>query len=124
MTNVTTSLRKYLPYLFVILGLVWVGTILFGGSFLLLWPAATSLLSGALLALRPEERLSSALARASALYCVLLAGYQVYVAIPLVGTVFSTFASYSLASFAIIALLYLVLLYASLSVTREGLKQP
>ncbi len=123
MAGVNRLVKKYLPYLFIILGLVWVAIIFTGGASLLLWPAVTSLVSGALLVLRPEGRLSSALSRASALYCVLLAGYQVYVAIPLLGSVFSTIASYSLASFAIIALLYLVILYASFSGTSGELKQ-
>ncbi len=123
MAGVTRLVRKHLQYLFIILGLVWVAIIFTGGAALLLWPAVTSLVSGALLILRPEARFSSALARASALYCVLLAGYQAYVAIPLLGSVFSTIASYSLASFAIIAILYMVLLYASFSGTSRQLKQ-
>lgn len=113
MAGVTEAVKKYLAYIFIVLGLVWVAIILTGGATLLLWPALTSIVTGALLLLRPERKFSRALSKASALYGVLLAGYQAYVAIPLLSTVFSTFATYSAASFAVIALLYLALLYAS-----------
>jgi len=113
MAGITEAVKKYLAYIFIVLGIVWVGIILAGGALLLLWPAVTSIVSGALLLLRPERKFSRALAKASALYGVLLAGYQAYVAAPLLGSFFSTFATYSVASFAVIALLYLALLYAS-----------
>ncbi len=115
MAGVTEAVKRYLAYIFILLGLVWVAIIIAGGASLLLWPALTSIVSGALLILRPEMKFSRALAKASALYGVLLAGYQAYVALPLLGSVFSTFATYSVASFAVIALLYLALLYASFS---------
>ena len=113
MAGITEAVKKYLAYIFIVLGIVWVAIILTGGALLLLWPALTSIVSGALLLLRPERKFSRALAKASALYGVLLAGYQAYVAAPLLGSLFSTFATYSVASFAAIALLYLALLYAS-----------
>jgi len=113
MAGITEAVKKYLAYIFIVLGIVWVGIILAGGALLLLWPAVTSILSGVLLFFRPERKFSRALAKASALYGVLLAGYQAYVAAPLLGSLFSTFATYSVASFAAIALLYLALLYAS-----------
>ena len=113
MAGVTEAVKKYLAYIFLILGLVWSAIILTGGATLLLWPALTSILSGALLILRPERKFSRALAKASALYGVLLAGYQAYVAVPLLGSVFLTFGTYSVASFTVMALLYLALLYAS-----------
>jgi hypothetical protein len=115
MAGVREAVKKYLAYIFILLGIVWVAIILTGGAALLLWPALTSILSGALLLLRPEMKFSRALAKASALYGVLLAGYQAYVAIPLLGSLFSTFGTYSAASFTVIALLYLAILYASFS---------
>jgi hypothetical protein len=119
MADVTGFVKKYLAYLFILLGLVWVGVIVSGAANILLWPALTSILSGVLLLVRPEGNFSTALSRASALYGVLLAGYQAYVAIPLLGSVFSTFAASSFASFGVVTVVYLALLYASLSATGD-----
>jgi len=113
MAGVIEAVKKYLAYIFIVLGIVWVAIIITGGAALLLWPALTSIVSGALLILRPERKFSRALAKASALYGVLLAGYKAYVAVPLLVSVFSTFGTYSVASFTIMTLLYLALLYAS-----------
>jgi len=116
--------NQYLGYLYVILGLFWVGIIFAGGALLLLWPSLTSIASGGLLVLRPEKKLSSALAKASAIYAILLAGYQAYVSVALLGSVFSTIAAYSLASFAAIAILYTVLLYAAISRAGAPAEKP
>ncbi len=106
------SVRKYIPYIFIAMGLVWAIVALLGTTFLLLWPTLTSLATGALLIVRPVHRFTSALSKASALYGLALAAYQAYVAVPLLGTVFTTIAAYSFVSFTLIAVVNLVLLYA------------
>lgn len=104
--------RKYSAYIFVAMGLVWAILSFVGGSSLLLWPTLTALASGALLIVRPQHRFTSALSKASALYGLVLAVYQAYVAVPLLGTLFTSIATYSVASFALIALGNLALLAA------------
>ncbi len=115
------SVRKYIAYIFIVMGLVWAVLALLGASFLLLWPTLTSLATGALLIVRPEHRFTSALSKASALYGLVLAAYQAYVAVPLLGTVFATIAAYSFASFTLIAIVNVLLLYAG-SPKREAVE--
>jgi hypothetical protein len=110
--DLAAAVRKYGAYIFLLMGLIWAILAFLGGSSLLLWPTLTSLASGAFLIVKPKHKFTSALSKASALYGLLLAAYQAYVAIPLIGTLFTTIAAYSVASFSLIAIGNLALLYA------------
>lgn len=115
MPNLSETFTTNVPYVFVAVGIAWIVVIVLGGSLLLLWPGATSIASGALLKTKPEERFSGALSRASALFGLILSGYQAYTAVPLFGTLFSTIAAYSFVSFAVVALVNLALLVEKFS---------
>ncbi len=113
LTSSSTLIRRYLPYAFIVAGVVWSAIIASDGSLLLLWPASLSILSGVILKWRPDSRLSLALSKATALYGLVLAAYQVLVALPLLESIFATIALFSVVSFVGLAVFNLVLLYGS-----------
>ena len=119
MAALSNRVRRYLPYAFIAAGVAWLAIIATGASFLLLWPAALSILSGIILKWKPGGRLSSALSRATALYGIVLAAYQVYVALPLLVGIFATIAALSVVSFLVLAVYNVVLLYGSIPKPAE-----
>lgn len=109
------ALRNYLAYEFVVVGILWVVAAVSVGRAVVLWPAVTCLAAGVLLKVWPSGRLSWAWATASALLGLMVSGYQVYVALPLIGGVFSTVAVESLAAFAVFAVAHVVLFFTGYS---------
>lgn len=95
-------------------GVAWVGVIIEGSGLLLFWPAAASFLSALAIVVRPENRTTTPLAGASAFFGLVIALYQLSVAVSLSGTPLGEVASYSIAVFAAFTVLYLVLLYLTL----------
>lgn len=104
-------LKDNVPYAYGVVGALWLVVAFVDGSLLLLWPALACLLGGAMVRLRPRKRLTWAWATAAAVMGLLLSLYQVYAAVPLVSSAFSTVAGASLVAFAIFALGHLLLIY-------------
>jgi hypothetical protein len=73
-------------------GAFWAVITLLGGGVFLLWPAATSILSGLLLLLLPASRFTKPLYAASGLFGIVLTLYQVYVGLTDIGTILNTVA--------------------------------
>jgi len=110
--KVSDLLRSYLAYQFMAVGVVWAVVAVWLGLALVLWPALTCLVGGALLKLWPSGRLTWPWVTSAAVLGFLVSGYQAYLAIPFVGGTFSAVASETLAAFAIFALVHLVLLWS------------
>ncbi|MDV3276832.1 MAG: hypothetical protein LYZ69_00015 [Nitrososphaerales archaeon] len=115
MQSISSLLKGNLAYVFVVVGLVWLGLVVLTSSTLVLWPVLACLISGALLKLRPASNLTTAWASASALMGLALSAYQVYVAAPLVTSDFATIAGASVAAFVVFGLFQLYLLAVSYS---------
>jgi hypothetical protein len=105
--------KKFSGPLFVVEGAIWVGVILLGSGFLLLWPALASFASGAALIRFTSSHYTGVLVKASSLYGIVVALYQIYVASALLSSSFVTFASISIALFSAVVVLYVVLLFIS-----------
>ncbi len=114
MSKILDTLRTYVAYAFLAVGVVWLGVAYLSGPFVL-WPVVTCLVAGALLRLRPGLRLTWAWATSSAVLGLLLSGYAAYANAPLVSGPFSTIAGLSLAGFGAFAFVHFLLLYASYS---------
>jgi hypothetical protein len=112
MPKILEGLKSGAAYAFISVGIVWLVVAYVNHSYLVLWPVVTSLLSGVLLKARPGHRLTWAWASSSAVLGLLLAAYQAYAAVPLVGGPSSLIASESLGGFAVFAAVHLILLYA------------
>jgi hypothetical protein len=110
--KVSDLLRSYLAYQFMAVGVVWAVVAVWLGLALVLWPALTCLVGGALQKLWPSGRLTWPWVTSAAVLGFLVSGYQAYLAIPFVGGTFSAVASETLAAFAIFALVHLVLLWS------------
>ena len=95
---------------------MWLVLALYEWSALLLWPVAALAVGGAMLRLLPGERITWAWAMSAAVLGMVVALYQVYLAVPLIGSAFSTVAGVSLAVFAVFAAAHIVLAYAGASV--------
>lgn len=113
-------LEPYGKYLFLFLGFLWLAMVILGSSYLLLWPSLTSILSAFLLFKRRESRLTSSIARASALYGFLIAAYQLYISILLLFTPLAAIASYYSAAFFAVAIFYLLLIFIPLGPKMEA----
>lgn len=95
-------------------GVAWLGVIIEGSGFLLFWPAAASFLSAIAIVVRPVNRTTTPLAGASSFFGLIIALYQLSVAVSLIGTSLGEVANYSIAVFAGFTVLYLALLYLTL----------
>lgn len=96
--------------LFIAAGAFWVAIAALGGGAFLLWPAATSLLSGVLLLTVPTNRVTGPLFAASGLFGAVLTFYQLYIGLTDVGTFLGTVALYNTVPFAAVLVLYAYLL--------------
>ena len=115
MPKILEGLKTNAAYGFLAVGIVWLVVAYVSHSYLVLWPVVTSLLSGVLLKARPGQRLTWAWATSSAVLGLLLAAYQAYAAVPLVGGPSASVASESLGGFAVFAAVHVILLYAGSS---------
>ena len=108
--QVSRILKDNSQYAFFALGAVWLATAVTAGP-LALWPVAALVASGALLRLRPEERVTWALSKSSAFFRFVVAGYQVYASMGLLSGAFAGVATASLALFGVFAAVHLLLLW-------------
>ena len=115
MQSLSGMLRNNLPYLFVVVGAVWLGFVVVTGSTLLLWPVLACVISGVLLRIAPLSNFTAAWVGASALMGLVLSVYQAYVATALVTGRLAEIAWISLAAFVIFGVVHLYLLAASRS---------
>lgn len=115
MQSAASAVRKHLSYVFIVFGLVWVGIAFLAGSVFVLWPAVACGVGGVLLKAMPSSRLTLAWAPAASMLGLLLCGYQVYEAIPLLSGAFVTVAGASAALFLLLGLGHVYLAYASYS---------
>jgi hypothetical protein len=119
MPRVSGALRSNAAYGFIAVGAVWAAVAFATRSYLVLWPVLTCILSGVFLRMRPGGRLTWAWSASSAVLGLLLSGYQVYVAAPLVQGTFTSIASLSLVGFSLFALVHVLLLYAGTSAPAQ-----
>jgi len=96
--------------LYLLAGVFWVGILATGGGVLLFWAALTCFLSGLFLFEWSSSWVTRPLTKATALFGLALAAYQVYAALTLIGTGLDSVALISGGVFAIVAVLYLYLL--------------
>jgi hypothetical protein len=105
-------LKANVPYAYVIVGAIWLAVAVVSDTPLLLWPIVACVAGGALLKVRPTHRFTWAWTTAAAVMGFLLAAYQAYAAVPMIGGAFTILAIASLVAFAVFALGHLLLLYA------------
>jgi hypothetical protein len=99
--------------LFFVAAAFWAGIVVLGGGTYLIWAAATSLLSGALMVEFPSNRVTNPLVAASAVFGAILTLYQLYVGLTLIGSIFDTVAIYNTVPFAAVTALYAYVLLFS-----------
>lgn len=112
MPGIFDTLKSNAAYGFIVVAAIWGVLAYVASAGVVLWPAATCLLSGLLLKLRPGERLTWAFSTSSALLGFLVAGYQVYFWSPLIGGSLSSLAGISIGMFVVFAAVHLFLVYA------------
>ena len=83
------------------------------GELVLLWPALTSILSGIAFYLGATKWLRRPLGISSSLFGLAIALFQFFLAAALIGTQLGSLAVYSLATFVVLIVLELILLYAA-----------
>jgi hypothetical protein len=98
--------------LFFVTGVFWAGIIVTGGGSLLAWAVLTCFASGAFLVLRATSWFTRPLVAASALFGVVLTGYQLYLALVTLGSGLPGLAIFSAPLFAVFTVIYLYLFYA------------
>jgi hypothetical protein len=106
-------LGKISPVLFLFVGAIWLAAMVSSGELVLVWPAAASILSGISLLLVAARQLRRPLGVASSLFGTIIALFQLYLSSALVGTALGSLAAYSLATFAALIVLQLILLYSA-----------
>jgi len=117
MSSALGALRRNVRYAFLLMGVVWLAIAAYVGSLLLLWPVVALLVGGALLMTRPGWRLTWAWVISAAFLGMLLSLYQAYVAASLVTGAFATVAGGSLALFALLFVVHIVLAYFGATTT-------
>ncbi len=115
MQPISAVLKSNLAYVFIVVGLVWLGLVVLTDSALVLWPVGACLISGALLKLRSGSNLTTAWTSASALMGLALSAYQVYIAVPLVIGNFAAIAGASVVAFVVFGIFQLYLFAVSYS---------
>ena len=113
-------LRRNAAYAYVAVGLVWLAIAYYEQSELLLWPVVVMVVGGALLKVRPGERITWAWAVSAAVLGLVLALYQAYVAAPLIVGQTSMIAVVSLSVFALFGLAHVLLAYAGSGAANES----
>lgn len=111
MSALLGTLRGNSSYLFIAVGVFWLGVAVAAGSALILWPVIACVLGGVLLRVWPERKITWAWAVAAAVFGFLLAAYQVYAWLPFLGGAFSGIAAVASVVFVVFALLHVLLLY-------------
>ena len=104
-------MRKNVPYVFALLGVIWLAIAAYAGDWTVLWPVVLCFVAAALLRMRPGERLTWAWATSTALMGLIIAAYQTYYWIPLLGGSLSSLAGLTAGGFAVFAVVHLVVLY-------------
>lgn len=118
MPSVYELLKKNLAYVFVAAGVVWLALSALTGSLLLLWPVLAFVVSGVLLKVQPDAKLTGAWASASAVMGVAICGWQAATAAPMVTGAFATLAAASTVGFLVFAVAQLVILAAAFGAGR------
>ncbi|HVC27631.1 MAG TPA: hypothetical protein VND40_05670 [Nitrososphaerales archaeon] len=107
------------PIMFLAEGVFWLAVVATGGAGLLTFAALAFIVSGLLLALRPDNPATRPLAGASALFGLTLAVYQVYEASTLYGTSLSMVGLTSGAVFGVFAVISAYLELEALSMGNQ-----
>ena len=110
------------PYVYGVMGAIWLVLAVYVGSALLLWPVAALAAGGALMLYFPLNRVTQAWKLASAFMGFVLSGYQAYVAVPLLTGEFSMIAAASLVVFVVFCLAHIVVAYAGWEWSPEPAK--
>jgi heme/copper-type cytochrome/quinol oxidase subunit 3 len=113
-------LRARSAYVYLVVGIAWLGVAALAGSLLILWPVVACIAAGALLILRPGKRFTWAWVLATAVLGLLLAAYQVYSWASFVLGAFAAVAGEAIAVFLVLAVIHAFLLFAGASGTKPA----
>jgi hypothetical protein len=102
-------------YFFIAVGVIWLVVAVLADSSLILWPVLACIAGGIMLREWPSRRFTWAWCVATAVMGFLLSAYLVYVWLSFLGGAFSTQAAASSAGFAVLAILHILLFYATTS---------
>jgi hypothetical protein len=120
MPSFMETVRSRVDYAFIAMGVVWLAFAFYEWSALLLWPVVALVAGGAMLRLLPGKRLTWAWAISAAVLGLAVALYQVYLAVPLLGSAFSVVAGASLVVFLVLSAAHVVLAYTATSVGKSA----
>ena len=111
MSSVLGVMKSNSANVYLVLTAIWFGFSLYLGSYYALWPVVASGVAGALLKLRPGTRLTWSWATSACVLGLLLSTYIAYAAWPFTAGAFSTTAYVTLAGFAVLGVVHLIVLY-------------
>ena len=123
MSALIGTLRGNSAYVFIAVGVLWLGVAVAAGTALILWPVVACVLGGVFLKMWPAKRLTWAWAVSTAVFGFLLAAYQVYAWLPFLGGDFAGVAAVASVVFVIFALLHLFLFYVGASPAKPSAEQ-
>ena len=123
MSALLGTLRGNSAYVFIAVGVFWLGVAVAAGSALILWPVIACVLGGVFLRMWPAKKITWAWAVATAVFGFLLAAYQVYAWLPFLGGAFAGIAAVASGVFAVIALLHVLLLYVGAAPMKPAPEQ-
>ncbi len=108
-----SNLLRVPTILFFVAGVAWAGIVAAGGGVVLVWAALACFASGALLVMWASSWLTKPVVAASSVFGVIVALYQVYVGLTVVGGAVQSLAFVSVPLFLVLTVLYLYLFYAN-----------
>ncbi|HME19342.1 MAG TPA: hypothetical protein VKF15_06390 [Nitrososphaerales archaeon] len=120
MPSFLNTIRSRADYAFIAVAVVWLAFALYEWSVLLLWPVVALAAGGAMLRLRPGKKVTWAWTISAAVMGLVVAIYQVYLAVPLLQSAFSMVAGASLVVFVVIGGAHVVLAYTAASVNKPA----
>jgi hypothetical protein len=123
MSMLLGTLRGNSAYAFIAVGVLWLAVAVAAGSPLILWPVIACVLGGVFLRMWPTRRLTWAWAVSTAVFGFLLAAYQVYAWLPLLGGAFSGIAAVASVVFVVFAVLHLLLFYAGAAPAKPAVEK-
>ncbi len=101
------------PVLFLLVGAIWLAVTVTSSQSVLVWPGLTSILSGVSLFVASAKQFRRPLGIASSIFGLAISLFQVYLAASLLGSALAGLVVYSLATFLLLVVLQLILLYWS-----------
>jgi len=120
MKTSATALGMLSPILYFVAGVFWLGIVVVGGGFLLIWAALACFITGIFLVAWSSSWVVRPLAKASAVFGLALTVYQLYVGLTLVGTGLDPVAEITSGLFGVMTAIYLYLLLFGRAAKKEA----